>query len=294
MGASTYSFASRAVRTETLYSKASTSDIFKQTTERCIHPDMNPNGVKFRESRDSDVHPNTIPIQLYLDVTGSMGHIPHDLIKEGLPKLMSELIENGIEDAALMFGAIGDHVYDRFPLQVGQFESGDEELDLWLTRTYIESGGGANDGESYPLAWYFSGKHVSTDSFEKRGKKGYVFTIGDEPYLDSYPESVIKSLMGDTAIAKGSYTAAELLNISQRKNNVYHIFLEHGSRKCNDAWRQLLGNNLIVISDYKNLSRIIAQTILDNENSNQSQVDNIHDGMSVYATEEPTPDKITL
>jgi hypothetical protein len=226
---------------------------------------MDPKGIKFRESRDSDIHPNTIPVQLYLDVTGSMGHIPHDLIKEGLPRMMSDLIQRGLGDVALMFGAIGDHVCDRYPLQVGQFESGDKELDMWLTRTYIEGGGGSNTGESYPLAWYFSGKHVSTDSFEKRNKKGYVFTVGDEPFLSDFPESAIRSLMGDTAIVKGTYTAAELLNISQRKNHVYHIFIEHGHRKCDEAWSQLLGDNLIIISDYRNLSQIIAQTILQNE-----------------------------
>lgn len=169
---------------------------------------------------------------------------------------------------------IGDHTFGT-PAAVVRFNgghqaghgvrSGDKELDMWLTRTYIEGGGGGNTGESYPLAWYFSGKHVSTDSFEKRGKKGYVFTVGDEPFLSDFSESAIRSLMGDTAIAKGTYTAAELLNISQRKNHVYHIFIEHGHRKCDEAWSQLLGDNLLVISDYRNLSQIIAQTILQNE-----------------------------
>jgi hypothetical protein len=278
MGGTLYSFSDRAYRTKT-YKSAKMSDIFVQTNENRIHQDMEPKGIRFRESRDSDVHPETLPIQLYLDVTGSMGHIPHHLIKDGLPSLMSDLIENGIEHAALMFGAIGDHITDRHPLQVGQFESGDKELDLWLTRTFIEGRGGGNAGESYPLAWYFSGKHVVTDSFEKRNKKGYVFTVGDEPFLGHYSESAIRSIMGDTAIPNtpsgGSYTAAELLNISQRKNHVYHIFIEHGRRRCDDAWRELLGDNLIVTEDYQSLSRIISDVILKNESVTPSTVSDI-------------------
>jgi hypothetical protein len=244
------------------YTTASLNTIFTQQKEQKAHSDMTSKGVVLRESCDSENHPNTVPVQLYLDVTGSMGHIPHEMIKEGLPTLIGSLIQNGVPDVALMFGAIGDHETDGDPLQVAQFESGDEELDMWLTRSYLEGGGGGNGGESYLLAWYFAAFHTKTDAWDKRGKKGFVFTIGDEPNLDSLPMSAVKEVMGDAAVGQSTYSSGELLAAAQEKNHVYHIFLEHSYRQCDDDWKQKLGKNCIIIKDYKTISKTISDIIL--------------------------------
>ncbi len=263
MGNSSYSVDDRNFRASNVgYSTKSVNEIFTQNVEKKIHEQMNPSGVLFRESCDSETHPNTIPIQLYLDVTGSMGHIPHDMIKNGLPTLMGTLIQNGVPDAALIFGAIGDHEADRCPLQIGQFESGDAELDMWLTRTYLEGGGGGNAGESYLLAWYFAANHIKTDAFDKRGKKGFVFTIGDEPCLRNLPVSAVKGIMGNTAVGQANFTMEELLDAAQQKNHVYHIHLNHGNRVCDSKWKELLGNNLIEITDHTTVSKVISDIIL--------------------------------
>ncbi len=271
MGYSGYSLENRTVRaTSQQYSTKSVNEIFEQNAKRQIHEQMNPSGVVFRESMDSENHPNTIPIQLYLDVTGSMGHIPHQMIKDGLPTLMGSLIQNGVQDAALIFGAIGDHEADRFPLQIGQFESGDAELDMWLTRTYLEGGGGGNAGESYHLAWYFAANHIKTDAFDKRGKKGFVFTIGDEPCLVNLPQSAVKGIMGNTSVGQSNYTMEELLDAAQKKNHVYHIHLNHGGRACNPKWKQLLGDNLIEITDHTTVSKVISDIILSHSDLKQT------------------------
>jgi hypothetical protein len=263
MGYSLYSVDLRQERSVSSgYTTKSVNEIFTQNVKRNLHEQMNPTGVIVRESCDSPSHPNTTPIQLYLDVTGSMGHIPHEMIKNGLPTLMGSLIQSGVSDASLMFGAIGDHECDRCPLQVAQFESGDAELDMWLTRTYLEGGGGGNDGESYLLAWYFAANHVKTDSFDKRGKKGFVFTIGDEPCLRNLPHSAVKGIMGESATGQGNLTSEELLNAAQQKNHVYHIHIEHGGRSCDPRWKQMLGDNLIVIQDYTTVSKVISDVIL--------------------------------
>jgi len=284
MGYSSYSLESRSIRSSsTGYYTKSVNDIFIQNKKRQIHKEMNPSGVLKRECRDSVAHPNTTPIQLYLDVTGSMGHIPHEMIKDGLPTLMSSLIQNGVSDASLMFGAIGDHECDDAPLQVAQFESGDAELDMWLTRSYLEGGGGGNEGESYLLAWYFAAHHISTDAFEKRGQKGFVITIGDEPCLKNLPAYAVKGIMGTTAVGERNYTREELLDMARRENHVYHIHLNHGLI-CDQAWKEMLGYNLIEITDYTTVARVISDIVLSHTKKNKTVVTG--ENKSGYETKE--------
>lgn len=267
MGGTRYDFGAREDRAKKVgYASKSASEIFTQNALRMAHESMNPNGVIFREARDSEVHPNTVPIILGLDVTGSMGHIPHELIKEGLPKLMGGIIQGGVPDPALLFLGIGDHECDRYPLQVGQFESGDEELDMWLTRTYIEGGGGGNAGESYLLAWYFAAFHTKTDAFEKRGQKGLLFTVGDEPGLKTLPASAIKEIMGQ---GQQTYTHLELLAEAQKKYDVYHISVLHSGQAINAdvEWKELLGQNCLSIEDHREIPNVIKKIICDKHKS---------------------------
>ncbi|NHN25432.1 hypothetical protein FIA58_007065 [Flavobacterium jejuense] len=261
MGGTKYNLDDRILRAKSAgYASKSVNDIFVQNKERKAHESMNPKGVTFREARDSEVHPNSLPIILGLDVTGSMGHIPHDLVKEGLPKLMGGIIEGGVPDAALLFLGIGDHECDGYPLQVGQFESGDEELDMWLTRTYIESGGGGNAGESYLLAWYFAAFHTKIDAFEKRGQKGLLFTIGDEPNLKVLPASAIKEIMGS---GEQTYTDLELLAEAKKRYEVYHISVLHSTRaqSAEIGWKEVLGENCISVEDYKTIPEVIKDIV---------------------------------
>jgi hypothetical protein len=261
MGSGTYSLLNRSFRADTLgYSTKSSTEIFNRKT---INSSMNPEGIKIREARDSKEHPNTLAIILALDVTGSMGSIPHHLVKEGLPIIVDDIIKSGILDPQVLFLGIGDHTCDSFPLQVGQFESSDELMDKWLTDLYLEGGGGGNEGESYLLAWYFAGNHTSIDCFEKRKEKGFLFTIGDEPYLNDVSKSSLKGIMGDGQY--GNLTALELLNKAQEKYNVYHILIKQGSAGSKEhtynVWKQLLKDNLIICENHKDVSKFISETI---------------------------------
>lgn len=271
MGYATYSSDSRLLRSASKgYATKSRDDIFEQNKKRMIHESMAPKQATLRECCDSEAHPNTVPVELFLDVTGSMGQIPHQMIKDGLPKLIGSLIQNGIPDVSLMFGAIGDHECDRHPLQIGQFECGDEEMDMWLERTYIEGGGGGNAGESYLLAWYFAANHVKTDAFDKRGKKGYVFTVGDEPTLRYLPMSAVREQMGEQAVGQETLKAKELFLEASKKNHVYHIHIVHNSasNRVIEDWRNLIGENLIVINDQNELASTISKIILSQEGLN--------------------------
>jgi hypothetical protein len=245
----------------------SSKGINENFTSTRINDAMNPYGVKVRESRDSEKHPNSIPIIIALDETGSMGSVPQFLVTEGLPKMMEKIIKSGIPDPQILFLGIGDHTCDSSPLQVGQFESSDELLDKWLTSVYLEGHGGGNDGESYLLAHYFAACHTAHDNWEKRGKKGYLITIGDEPCLDHVPSSVIQRLMGSEQ--PQNYTAAELIDLASKTYNVFHINIKEtssGSReKVNDHWAQLLHDNFIQANHREDVADIISNIILKGE-----------------------------
>lgn len=268
MGSGSYSFSDRSIRASASgYDKKSSAEIF---TQRSINSAMNPHGVTIRESRDSAEHPNSVAIVLALDVTGSMGSVPHHLVKEGLPHIMDAIIKEGIKDPQLLFLGVGDHECDSFPLQVGQFESSDELLDKWLTTIYLEGGGGGNDGESYLLAWYFAGKHTSIDCLEKRNEKGFLFTIGDEPCLKRISKGVIKGIMGDGQHQE--YTATELLEKAREKYNVYHLHIKETSAgaitSTVNGWKQILGDNLLVIQSHKQVPEIIASIVASKSTKN--------------------------
>lgn len=276
MGYSSYSTSSRSIRSANLgYTTATIDSIFTQQKERKVHPEMSPFDLKKRECFDSEAHPNTIPIIIALDITGSMGKIPHELVKEGLPKMMGNLIQKGAVDAQICFIAIGDHECDPTPLQVGQFESGDEELDMWLTRTYLEGGGGGNKGESYQLAWFFASRHTDIDSFNKRNKKGFLFTIGDEPCLKALPASAIKAITNDSE--QKTLYSDELLIDAQRMYNVYHLHILHSNQAvdCLPEWQQRLGENCIEVQDYRNVANTISNVVLNSLNINNN--DEKHD-----------------
>ena len=275
MGSGTYSSISRSIRANDLgYHTKSTTEIFQQ---KSINNAMDPHGVVTRESRDSEEHPNSLAIILGLDVTGSMGSIPHALVKEGLPSIMDKIIENGELDPQVLFLGLGDHCTDRAPLQVGQFESSDELLDKWLTDVYLEGGGGANDGESYLLAWLFAAYNTTIDCFEKRGRKGLLFTIGDEPVLSDISANQIKNIMG-----LGQYedmTAARLLEKAREKYDVYHIHVKQTSsgarQRVMDGWKQLISDNLLIVERSDDVATVIADTVLRHKQGKAAVVETV-------------------
>lgn len=270
MGGGSYNFAERSVRATTSYAGKSANQIFEQNEKRKIHESMSPLGITVREARDSAEHPNSVPIILNLDLTGSMGAIPMHLVQEGLPKIMAGIIQAGVPDPQLLFIGIGDHEVDKYPLQVGQFESADLELDTWLTRTYLEGGGGGNSGESYLLAWYFAAFHTATDAWDKRKQKGFLFTIGDEPTLKNLPANAVKTLIGNTQ--QHGYTAEQLLELAQQRWNVYHLHItQTGTGRqlpVQNGWKELLGQNAIMVDNYEDVPSIVSKIVNDHSEKN--------------------------
>ena len=145
----------------------------------------------------------------------------------------------------IMFQAIGDSKSDRAPLQVTQFEA-DIRIAEQLLDVYFEGGGGGNGGESYCLSWYFADTHTDIDCFNKRGKKGYIFTIGDECCHDTLTREEIKRVFGDDV--ERDYSAKELYQQASKKYNIFHIVMKAGSyssQKSGQVWQKLIPGHVI-------------------------------------------------
>ncbi|HRH45074.1 MAG TPA: hypothetical protein PKY82_25780 [Pyrinomonadaceae bacterium] len=262
MGYSVYSVTDREARSVVAgYATKSRDEIFVQQKERRIHDSMDPKKAILRESRDSETHPLSVPIIIALDVTGSMRTIPHQLVKDGLPKLMSAIMQKGIKDPQILFVAVGDCECDSYPLQVGQFESGDEELDLWLTRTYLEGGGGGNAGESYNLAYAFAGMRTQHDAWDKRKQKGFLFTIGDEPCLPHITSTELRETMNEPT--QKTFSTDELLTKAKEKYHVYHLHVLEGSAGVQSLgyWKELLRDNCIEVAHSEDIPGIISDIV---------------------------------
>ena len=184
-----------------------------------IDESMDPKNV-MRECCDSDEHPATIPVILALDVTGSMGSTAIEVQKK-LNPIMIEIYKR-VKDAEIMVMAIGDLAYDDAPIQVSQFES-DIRIAENLDKIYFENGGGGNDYESYTAAWYMGLKHCKLDCW-KRGKKGLIITMGDEPINPYLPARLLNEATGDTL--QNDVETEKLFNEASEKFDIYHICVE--------------------------------------------------------------------
>lgn len=239
-----------------------TDDIY---AARSINKNLDPKGVKIRESRDSTDNPNSTPIIVAIDVTGSMGMIADVLARKGLGTLFTEILDRKpITDPHLMFMAVGDANYDQAPLQVSQFEA-DNRIVEQLTQIYIEHGGGGNNFESYNLPWYFAANHTEHDSLIKRGRRGYLFTVGDEQAPEALSKFQIERFIGDNLEREQS--SAEMLADAQRLYDVFHIIVQEGDYaskhpdKVFNTWTKMLGQHVIRLADHTKLSETIVSTI---------------------------------
>lgn len=237
-------------------------DVRTGKVANALHDKLNIKGVKVRESRDSDAHPNSRAVAVMLDVTGSMAEVPR-MIQAKLPTLMGLLLRKAyLADPQIMVGAIGDANSDRVPLQVGQFESG-IEIDDDITNLFLEGNGGGQKSETYELAMYFLARHTSMDCFEKRGDKGYLFIIGDERYYPSVSRHHVANHIGDTLEA--DIPTADIFKELAEKFEVFYIMPKmtsyFGHADVLDPWKEHLGERVLLLDDPNGICELIASTI---------------------------------
>ena len=251
--------------TITLDSSYDVQDLYKA---RKLDEALDPKGV-VRECVDSDEHPNTIPVILALDVTGSMGSALEEVSKK-LNAIMTETYKK-VKDVEFLVMGIGDLAYDNAPIQASQFES-DIRIVEQLDKVYFERGGGGNQYESYTAAWYFAINQTKLDAW-KRGKKGILITLGDEPLNPYLPKEALKRVTGNETL-QGDVETKELYNEVIKKYDVYH-FAINDSHTCyryyrddiKETWGKYLDNNHFKVVTLNELAAQIVSAIVESSNS---------------------------
>lgn len=250
--------------TATAYLKQDRTSLFQQ---KVICTDFDPLKTTVRESCASKEHPDPTSIIIACDVTGSMGKIPENLLKSGLGKIMESLLGvQSISNPQVMFAAIGDTESDKAPLQVTQFES-DNRIEEQLKKLYLEGGGGPVGTESYNVIWYFAAHKTRLDSL-KTGKKGFLFTMGDEMVPPILKAEHIRKFI-DKDYSGPDISSSRLIEMVSEKYHVFHLIVQDthaysksiGPDKVNTCWRDYLKQHAILVPDYMEIPAKIVQTV---------------------------------
>jgi hypothetical protein len=235
---------------------------------RQLDPVLDPKNV-VRECCDSEEHPNTIPVILALDVTGSMGNTAVEVAKK-LNEIMTNLYEE-VSDVQFMIMGIGDLYCDAAPIQASQFES-DIRIAEQLDKIYFEGGGGGNGYESYTAAWYFGLHNTKLDCYDKRGQRGLIITIGDEPLNPYLPAGPLSEALGITV--QGDVDTEDLYEEAKEKFDIWHISFQDNRTSFEyynrigklDSWEKCLGDHYVIATAetlHKVISDIITQSFND-------------------------------
>lgn len=241
--------------------------------QRGLDTMLNPLNV-MRECRDSEEHPNTIPVILALDVTGSMGHTAVEVASK-LNTIMTELYKS-VKDIEFMIMGIGDFSYDHAPLQVSQFES-DIRIAEQLDKIYFEGGGGGNVYESYTAAWKFAVTQTDLDCW-KRGKRGIIITMGDEQINPYIPEERYRDVTG---IKCDKISTDDLFEETKDKYDVYHLIVNHfgDTRDARtyidviyDSWKRVISDSKVSIVKVDEIKDKIVEIITKSIESQNGEV----------------------
>lgn len=239
--------------------------VFTRSAAQAVHHDLDPKGVKMRESCDSAEHPESNAVAIWFDQTGSMGTAPELFAKGKLGPLMRMLIAKGyLDHPQILYGAFGDYSDGQGVVQAGQFES-DNRMDDCLTKLWLVGNGGGQAHESSELAFYFMARHTRIDCFDKRGKKGYMFLVTDEAgYPFVQPHQALQ-IFGDRLEAE--IPLASIIEEVRERFEVFLVCLETGAyapsetKKIMSGWKTIFGERFLVLKDPADVSELISTTI---------------------------------
>lgn len=244
-------------------------------TQTKFDESLNPKYFQLRECCNSDEHPNTIPVILALDLTGSMGAACKECA-DALGVIMTSLYKK-FKDIEFCIMGIGDLAYDRGPVQMSQYES-DIRIAESLDKIWREGGGGGNGYESYSAAWYMGLKRTKLDCL-KQGRKGIIITMGDEPMNPYLPYRKLNDFVN--ANESRDINTKDLYNEAKEKFDIFHIAIDD-RESCYSMYEtdiantfgQLLGKRYKV-STIQNLAKTIEGCINESIGSNNVSDDTV-------------------
>lgn len=197
----------------------------------------------------------SVPVEIRLDTTGSMGNNVEIAIK-ALPDtfgLTSSLLPGC--DLHMAIGIFGDCA-DRFVLCRPQFEMLAEKLVHQLTLMVPEHGGAGNGGED-PHYGLFGGAYLTAAYINRIGLKGYDFTISDEPARYELDGRQLKRVFGDEVFDKAAANGHPIdpNNLPTTKQVVddllkraHAFFLEvPGRTSTHQFWTEMFGPERVVV-----------------------------------------------
>lgn len=261
-----HAYASYSVANDRTYDAATGRVSGQSFRQRNFDKSLNPRYFDLRECVNSEEHPNTIPVILALDVTGSMGDACRETVNT-LGVIMTNLYKK-FDDIEFCIMGIGDLAYDAAPIQMSQFES-DVRIAESLDKVWLEKGGGGNDYESYTAAWYMGLFKTKLDCFDKQNRKGIIITMGDEPMNPYLPIEELNNALGGKVSAQGPLESKDLYEAASKKFDIFHIAVNDNKncyriyyKSIEQSFGQLLGNHLKV-STIQELAKTIEDCITE-------------------------------
>lgn len=204
-------------------------------TSSSLDSSLKPNG-KILESKTKS------PIIVVLDVTGSNIDFAR-VVYDKLPMFYGQIEQKGyLKDFDISFCAVGDAYTDDYPLQICDFAKG-IELDSWLEKIVLESGGGGQGMESYELAAYYLYKNTKFVA----GSEPIIFFIGDEKPYSTVNQSQAEQF--DIECLESGIDPFKLLR-KKVNDNVFMLLNKYGSRYFKDetisCWEKLLAPEHVI------------------------------------------------
>ena len=109
----------------------------------------------------------------------------------------------------------------------------------------------------------------------KRGKRGIIITIGDEPLNEDLPVRVLNGVLGSHEQA--DIDSQALFEEASKKFDIYHIHVNHdGGSKAREKsaktrFGSVIGSQNVMVTDLDGLTKLISSIVADKANKNSEK-----------------------